>query len=268
MNERKRVVREVVYEGASKWVDDVVARSVHGTKSFGNGSVTARTVSSVPNPEAAARAAECRARALVERALSKDDRYEKREVFAHADEAWLVAAAAWDKLASVSEEVVETSEKQPCCPDCGIELVLTMLPQQDADGLQLPHLRTLLCTNEHCGACEDFVGGVPNGRCGGTADLCGGCRERESPDGEVLEHVKFICPPGAHDDDSYNRHCPFCEGGLFHCTVCGAVEGELLPTCPGVKLTSQEKDDCYAGKIKTATEMLAARVAQLIGVQS
>ena len=46
-----------------------------------------------PNLEAAAMAAECRARALVERALSCSDSYEKRANFALADKAWLKAAA-------------------------------------------------------------------------------------------------------------------------------------------------------------------------------
>jgi hypothetical protein len=33
--------------------------------------------------------------------------------------------------------------------------------------------------------------------------------------------------------------------GLFICSVCGATEGE----CPGFKLTHEQKEDIYAGKI-------------------
>lgn len=40
-------------------------------------------------------------------------------------------------------------------------------------------------------------------------------------------------------------HCPICEGGLFLCTVCGALEGALLPTCPGRWLTPDEHDANY-----------------------
>ncbi len=110
-DEKVRVVREVVYEGDRLAVEKQVAQSLHGTRSWGKVSISAKTVSSVPDPTAAARAAECRARALVERALSREDREEKRATFALADKAWLKAAALWDRVAGdVPEEEPEAPQ--------------------------------------------------------------------------------------------------------------------------------------------------------------
>lgn len=39
--------------------------------------------------------------------------------------------------------------------------------------------------------------------------------------------------------------CFICEGGLFYCTVCGALEGALLPKCPGRMLTYEEHEANY-----------------------
>lgn len=44
-------------------------------------------------------------------------------------------------------------------------------------------------------------------------------------------------------------HCPICEGGLSHCTVCGGLEGSLPTECPGRHMTAQEIEDVYAGKL-------------------
>lgn len=40
--------------------------------------------------------------------------------------------------------------------------------------------------------------------------------------------------------------CPYCDGGLFLCTICGALEGALLPKCPGRWLTMAEHEKNYA----------------------
>lgn len=42
------------------------------------------------------------------------------------------------------------------------------------------------------------------------------------------------------------QHCAICEGGLTVCTVCGALEGALLPTCPKRPLTYAEHSANYA----------------------
>lgn len=39
--------------------------------------------------------------------------------------------------------------------------------------------------------------------------------------------------------------CPFCEGGLGLCTVCGGFEGTLTTHCCGRKLTKEEEDKIY-----------------------
>lgn len=52
-------------------------------------------------------------------------------------------------------------------------------------------------------------------------------------------HVAFEC--------HCNRTgCMFCDGGLFSCTICGALEGALLPQCPGRWLSQAEHDENYA----------------------
>lgn len=46
------------------------------------------------------------------------------------------------------------------------------------------------------------------------------------------------------DECSKYDACSICD--LFICEVCGAVEGALLPTCPGRRLTEDENDKNYA----------------------
>jgi hypothetical protein len=56
----------------------------------------------------------------------------------------------------------------------------------------------------------------------------------------VSGHRASKCPPDC------DRHaCMICEGGLFLCTVCGALEGALLPVCPGRWLSMEEHDENY-----------------------
>lgn len=38
-------------------------------------------------------------------------------------------------------------------------------------------------------------------------------------------------------------NCWVCD--LFICSICGALEGALLPTCPGRRLTEEEHDTNY-----------------------
>lgn len=44
-------------------------------------------------------------------------------------------------------------------------------------------------------------------------------------------------------DNCERSSCVVCD--LFICTVCGAAEGALLPTCPGRRLTEAEHDANY-----------------------
>lgn len=41
------------------------------------------------------------------------------------------------------------------------------------------------------------------------------------------------------------QHCMLCEGGLFLCKICGALEGALLPTCPGRQLSYHDHEVNY-----------------------
>ena len=47
----------------------------------------------------------------------------------------------------------------------------------------------------------------------------------------MTDHV-----PVTHTDCNL-PHCPFCDGGLFACKVCGCAEGATTDDCPGVQLT-------------------------------
>lgn len=49
-------------------------------------------------------------------------------------------------------------------------------------------------------------------------------------------HIWYVCP--ANCDQPY---CAYCQGGLATCVVCGASECELPTTCPGVKLSEDQK---------------------------
>lgn len=53
-------------------------------------------------------------------------------------------------------------------------------------------------------------------------------------------------------DHVYEKHenctrdyCNVCEGGLAICTVCGGMEGSLLPECPGKWLDMDEHEKNY-----------------------
>lgn len=60
-------------------------------------------------------------------------------------------------------------------------------------------------------------------------------------------HVEYVCT-SAHTDGS-DVYCQFCEGGLFACSVCNAFEGATPSECPGVRMTADQSDAVYAGKL-------------------
>lgn len=45
------------------------------------------------------------------------------------------------------------------------------------------------------------------------------------------------------------RHCPICDGGLKHCTVCGGAENSLTEECCGRALTIMEEDQIMAAEL-------------------
>ena len=51
-----------------------------------------------------------------------------------------------------------------------------------------------------------------------------------------------------HENCQIN-YCPFCDGGLSACKVCGLIEGSLTTDCPGVNCYNGKADDVYKGKI-------------------
>ncbi len=50
-------------------------------------------------------------------------------------------------------------------------------------------------------------------------------------------HVEHIC--AGTDCPSW---CPYCDGGLFYCTVCQGAEGTLTKECPGVSISNDDQE--------------------------
>ena len=44
-------------------------------------------------------------------------------------------------------------------------------------------------------------------------------------------------------------HCHICDGGLAHCTICNAAEGELTSDCPGAPVDAATRERVYDGEI-------------------
>lgn len=47
-------------------------------------------------------------------------------------------------------------------------------------------------------------------------------------------------------------HCHICDGGLAHCIVCNAAEGELTSECPGVPVDYATRERVYQGALDYA----------------
>jgi 5'-deoxynucleotidase YfbR-like HD superfamily hydrolase len=60
---------------------------------------------------------------------------------------------------------------------------------------------------------------------------------------EQSGHVAYVC------DGDHDGHCMFCDGGLFSCTRCGSFEGATTTRCPGRKMTAEEHDAVYDGRL-------------------
>lgn len=70
----------------------------------------------------------------------------------------------------------------------------------------------------------------------------------ETDDGHVLlVHPRGECPN--HNDPEYYRPCMFCDGGLQACTVCDAFEGAWPDECPGRRMTAEESEKVYTGRL-------------------
>ena len=63
-----------------------------------------------------------------------------------------------------------------------------------------------------------------------------------------MTHTPLGTPSNPCNRDK-DRSCNICDGGLSLCTVCGGAEGSMPTACPGYKLTREQLDDIYAGKL-------------------
>lgn len=63
---------------------------------------------------------------------------------------------------------------------------------------------------------------------------------------EESGHVAYVCDRN-HDDGGWT--CQFCAGGLFACDRCGSFEGATTTRCPGRKMTAEQHDAVYAGRL-------------------
>lgn len=48
---------------------------------------------------------------------------------------------------------------------------------------------------------------------------------------------------------SGDRHCMFCDGGLFACETCGGAEGSLTTHCPQEKVDGKLLDAVYNSEL-------------------
>lgn len=55
-----------------------------------------------------------------------------------------------------------------------------------------------------------------------------------------MRHTKYVC-----DRDHGERHCMFCDGGLFACSVCWSFEGATTSDCPGAPMDAFTSDKVY-----------------------
>jgi putative hydrolases of HD superfamily len=89
-----------------------------------------------------------------------------------------------------------------------------------------------------------------------VAEVEANLRELEMPAGvernaEALKvtmeqsgHVAHVC-----DRDHDGPGCMFCDGGLFACDRCNSLEGATTTRCPGRKMTAEEHDAVYDGRL-------------------
>ena len=57
-----------------------------------------------------------------------------------------------------------------------------------------------------------------------------------------MKHIKKKCT-----DPNCNGACNLCE--LFLCSVCNGAEGSLPTDCPGTKMTLEQEERVYLGKL-------------------
>lgn len=75
------------------------------------------------------------------------------------------------------------------------------------------------------------------------------------PKGTIISHRGFgyslIAPNTAHTPivhaDCHLNSCAFCDGGLFGCSECGALEGANTSECPGYQVKQIVWDCIYQG---------------------
>jgi len=62
-----------------------------------------------------------------------------------------------------------------------------------------------------------------------------------------MEHQFYKCPPDKHENEEYYTNCPYCEGGLGLCIICGGLEGSLTSDCCGHNLDECVLEAIYKG---------------------
>jgi hypothetical protein len=64
--------------------------------------------------------------------------------------------------------------------------------------------------------------------------------------GLVDDHVDYVCKRD-HEDGGWS--CQFCAGGLWACSVCDGFEGAMPTQCPGARMTADQSDAVYKGRL-------------------
>lgn len=58
----------------------------------------------------------------------------------------------------------------------------------------------------------------------------------------MAAHVNLEC-------DCDNNCCQFCVGGLWACAICDSFEGATTTDCPGKRMTFEQSQEVYAGRL-------------------
>ncbi len=62
-----------------------------------------------------------------------------------------------------------------------------------------------------------------------------------------MEHSFFECM--ITSEPCTTPYCPWCDGGLVHCTVCMGTEGTLPSSCPGTPISDTDQQLIFEGML-------------------
>ena len=71
-----------------------------------------------------------------------------------------------------------------------------------------------------------------------------------------------------HEKCQREPTCQICDGGLYLCKICGALEGGLAMECPGRQLSYDEVDQTYKGEFVKGSGNMPCHVGEIYTKES